>query len=149
MEINERLREARKKTGMTQDQVAEVIMISRVTLSHWENGRSLPDIASLISLSDLYEISLDELVKGDLKMTDKVKKDAKNAQTNKRLILTTSILVVIVGIIYVASVFVGGGFREFCDAAIVWVLFGIGLAATLTYLGQREHKNGQEKSGNE
>lgn len=61
MKICERLKEERKNTGMTQDQVAEKIMVSRVTLSHWENGKSLPDIVSLISLSDLYNVSLDEL----------------------------------------------------------------------------------------
>ena len=72
MEISERLKAARQSAGMTQDQVAEKIMVSRVTVSHWENGKSLPDIVSLISLSDLYSISLDELVKGDSKMNPPV-----------------------------------------------------------------------------
>ena len=80
MMISERLKEARQKAGMTQEQVAEQIMVSRVTVSHWENGKSLPDVVSLISLSDLYSISLDDLLKGDSKMTEKVKdvKDANN-----------------------------------------------------------------------
>ncbi len=59
MEISERLKQARITCGMTQEQVAERVMVSRVTLSHWENGKTLPDIASLISLSDIYQISLD------------------------------------------------------------------------------------------
>ena len=91
MEISERLKEARLSMGMTQDQVAEKILVSRVTVSHWESGKSLPDIVSLISLSDLYGISLDELVKGDSKMTEKVKKDAKVPNTNKRLIIATAV----------------------------------------------------------
>ena len=78
MQICERLKEARKNTGMTQEEVAERVLVSRVTISSWENGKTLPDIASLISLSDLYNISLDELVKGDSKMTEKIKKDAKD-----------------------------------------------------------------------
>lgn len=138
MKICERLKEERKNTGMTQDQVAEKIMVSRVTLSHWENGKSLPDIVSLISLSDLYNVSLDELVKGDSKMTDKVKKDSKNAQDNVRLILTTGILIVIVGIIYVSSLFIGGEFKDFCEAALIWVLAGIGIAAVTTYISQKK-----------
>lgn len=137
MEICKRLKEARKNTGMTQEQVAERIMVSRVTLSHWENGKSLPDIASLINLSNLYNISLDELVKGDSKMTDKVKKDAKNSQVNSRLILTTGILVTVVGVIYAFSVVFGGEFKEFCEAAIKWVLLGIGLAAVCAYMSQK------------
>ena len=41
MEISERLKQARIQSGMTQEQVAEKVMVSRVTLSHWENGDSL------------------------------------------------------------------------------------------------------------
>nr|MCR5522762.1 helix-turn-helix domain-containing protein [Clostridia bacterium] len=107
MMISEKLKEARQKAGMTQDQVAEKIMVSRVTISHWENGKSLPDIVSLISLSDLYNISLDELVKGDSKMTEKVKKDAKDANNNKRLIRITGMLVIAVLLVYAVSTIVG------------------------------------------
>ena len=138
MEISEKLKEARQESGMTQDQVAEKIMVSRVTVSHWENGKSLPDIVSLISLSDLYGISLDELVKGDSKMTEKVKKDAKDANNNKRLIGITAILVTAVLLVYGISTIVGGGFKDFCQGAIWWVLIAIGVAASMTYFSQTE-----------
>ena len=138
MEISEKLKEARQKSGMTQDQVAEKIMVSRVTISHWENGKSLPDIVSLISLSDLYSISLDELVKGDSKMTEKVKKDAKDANNNKRLIRITGIVVISVLLIYAVSTVVDGAFKDFCEAALLWVLTGIGVAASMTYFSQIE-----------
>ncbi|MDD5901946.1 MAG: helix-turn-helix transcriptional regulator [Oscillospiraceae bacterium] len=114
MEISERLKQARTVSGMTQEQVAENIMVSRVTLSHWENGKTLPDIASLISLSDLYQISLDELLKGDPKMTEKVKKDANDLKSNKRLILITAIFCIVVMAAYIASIIVGGEFKDFC-----------------------------------
>ncbi len=138
MEISERLKEARQNTGMTQEQVAEKIMVSRVTVSHWENGKSLPDIVSLISLSDLYGISLDELVKGDSKMTEKVKKDAKDANNNKRLIGVTAVLVIAVLLVYAVSMIVGGAFKDFCEAAVWWVLIAIGLAASMTYYSETE-----------
>lgn len=145
MEISERLKEARQNTGLTQEQVAEKIMVSRVTVSHWENGKSLPDIVSLISLSDLYCISLDELVKGDSKMTEKIRKDAKDASNNKGLIIITAVLAVAVLLVYGVSIFVGRGFRDFCEAAIWWVLIAIGLAASLTYFSQIEsHKDSKE-----
>ena len=136
MMISEKLKEARQKAGMTQDQVAEKIMVSRVTVSHWENGKSLPDIVSLLSLSDLYSISLDELVKGDSKMVEKVRKDAKDANNNKRLIGVTAILVIAVLLVYAISRIVGGGFKDFCEAALLWVLIGIGIAAAMTYFSQ-------------
>ncbi len=145
MEISEKLKEARQKAGMTQDQVAEKIMVSRVTVSHWENGKSLPDIVSLISLSDLYSISLDELLKGDSKMTEKVKKDAKEAKNNKRLIGITAILVIAVLLVYGVSIIVGGGFKDFCEGAIWWVLIAIGLAASMTYLSETEPNEDRKK----
>ena len=136
MEISEKLKEARQNSGITQEDVANKIMVSRVTVSHWENGKSLPDIVSLISLSDLYSISLDELVKGDPIMTEKVKKDKKTADNNRRLISTIAILAAVVLIVYVASMIVGGAFKDFCEAAIPWVLIGIGIAAAMTYFSQ-------------
>ena len=138
MEISERLKQARTVSGMTQEQVAENIMVSRVTLSHWENGKTLPDIASLISLSDLYQISLDELLKGDPKMTEKAKKDAKDLKSNKRLILITAIFCIVVMAVYIASIIVGGEFKDFSQAATPWLLMGIGIAAVITYSGQKE-----------
>ena len=145
MEISERLKAARQNAGMTQEQVAEKIMVSRVTVSHWENGKSLPDIVSLISLSDLYSISLDELLKGDSKMTEKVKKDAKEAKNNKRLIGITAILVIAVLLVYGVSIIVGGGFKDFCEGAIWWVLIAIGLAASMTYLSETEPNEDRKK----
>lgn len=145
MEISERLKEIRQNAGMTQEEVAEKIMVSRVTVSHWENGKSLPDIVSLISLSDLYSISLDELLKGDSKMTEKVKKDAKEAKNNKRLIGITAILVIAALLVYGVSIIVGGGFKDFCEGAIWWVLIAIGLAASMTYLSETEPNEDRKK----
>lgn len=142
MEISERLKEARQNSGLTQEEIAERIMVSRVTVSHWENGRSLPDIVSLIALSDLYGISLDELVKGDPKMKEKFKKDAKDAGSNKRLVTVTAVTVAIVLLTYAVGRIMGGGFRDFCEAAVLWVLIGIGVAAAMTYFSQTEHKEG-------
>lgn len=61
MEIEKKLKEARANAGLTQEQVAERIIVSRQTISNWERGKSLPDIVSIMKLSDLYQISLDEL----------------------------------------------------------------------------------------
>lgn len=143
MQICERLKEARKNIGMTQEKVAERVLVSRVTISSWENGKTLPDIASLISLSDLYNISLDELVKGDSKMTEKVKKDAKNLQEKTRVIIAVAVIAAIFGVMYVVCLTIGGGAKDFATAAAPWVLIGIGVAGAITYL------NTMDKSGSE
>ena len=137
MEIHKKLKEARTKSGLTQEQVAEKVMVSRQTISNWENGKSLPDIVSVMNLSDLYQISLDELLKGDQKMREKMKKDATIFKTNKRLIMTTGMIVLAVVVIYLVSFFIGGAFKEFCDAALIWVLMGIGIACATVYLSQK------------
>lgn len=128
MEINEKLKKARNTAQLTQEQVAENLMVSRQTISNWENGKSLPDIVNVMKLSDLYQISLDELLKGDQKMKEKMEKDITTAKRNERVILTGGILVFIVGVIYLISKFVGGDFYDFCNAAVIWVLLGLGIA---------------------
>ena len=85
MNISDKLKELRGNANLSQEQVAEKIMVSRVTLSQWENGKSLPDIASLLSLSKLYNVSLDELVKGDSKMEEKLQADVNEWQALKRI----------------------------------------------------------------
>ena len=134
MEIEKKLKDVRMQAGLTQEQVAEKIMVSRQTVSNWENGKSLPDIVSIMSLSDLYQISIDELLKGDKRMKEKMEKDANIAKANKRVILTTAIITLVVGIIYSISIFVGGAFYEFCASAIQWVMLGIGTACALTLI---------------
>ena len=138
MEIHKKIKEARINAGLTQEQVAEKIMVSRQTISNWENGKSLPDIISVMNMSDLYQISLDELLKGDQKMREKMEKDASIFERNKRLILTTGVLVLIVAATYLLSGYVSDAFHDFCEAAISWVLMGIGVACATAYISQKE-----------
>ena len=57
-----RLYELRKKTGMSQDELAEKIGVSRQTISKWERGEALPDTENLIALAKLYNVTLDDIV---------------------------------------------------------------------------------------
>lgn len=63
MEIGYKLKKARHEKGITQEQAAEFLGVSRQTISNWENNKSYPDIISVIKMSDLYAISLDLLLK--------------------------------------------------------------------------------------
>lgn len=138
MEIEKKLKDARANAGLTQEQVTEKIMVSRQTISNWENGKSLPDIISIMNLSDLYQISIDELLKGDKRMKEKLEKDANVAKGNKGIILTTAIIFIVVAIIYSTSIFVGGAFYDFCASAIQWVVLGIGVAFAMAYMSQKD-----------
>lgn len=128
MEIGKKLKDARTEAGLTQEKVAEKIMVSRQTVSNWENGKSLPDIASILKLSVLYQVSLDDLLKGDARMKKKVEKDVKIAKAKDRVLVTSGLILLAIGSIYLASVYVGGGFHDFCTAAIPYVILGVLIA---------------------
>lgn len=65
MQFNEKLRSVRLASGLTQEQLAEKVFVSRVTVSKWETGRGYPNLDSLKQLSHLFGISLDELLGSD------------------------------------------------------------------------------------
>ena len=85
MEIGKKLKNARIEAGLTQEKAAEKINVSRQTISNWENEKSYPDIISVIALSDLYSVSLDELLKGDQKMTEHLAESTDVVKSNKKL----------------------------------------------------------------
>lgn len=85
MEIGKKLKNARIEAGLTQEKAAEKIDISRQTISNWENEKSYPDIISVIALSDLYSVSLDELLKGDQKMAEHLEESTNVVKSNKKL----------------------------------------------------------------
>ena len=63
MEISMCIKDARQKNNISQESLAEQLGVSRQTISSWENGKSYPDIVSIIKISDIFDISLDELLK--------------------------------------------------------------------------------------
>lgn len=64
MNFNDRLTDLRKRKGLSQEQLGYELSVSRQTVSNWELGQSYPDFQRLVLLSDYYEMSLDELVRG-------------------------------------------------------------------------------------
>lgn len=68
-DIGSKIKAARVEKKFTQEQVAEVLGVSRQTISNWENGKSYPDIISVIKMSKCYGVSLDYLLKGEEKMS--------------------------------------------------------------------------------
>ncbi|QFG40482.1 helix-turn-helix domain-containing protein [Streptococcus mutans] len=85
MNIGEKLKTARQQSHLTQEGVADLILVSRQTISNWENEKSYPDIVNLIKLSDLYQISLDTLLKDDGKMIEHLDKTTNAVKSNQKL----------------------------------------------------------------
>lgn len=65
MELSRQLKTRREEQGLSQDEVAKAIFVSRQTISNWETDKTYPDVQSLLLLSQLYDTSIDELVRGD------------------------------------------------------------------------------------
>ena len=65
MKFSEKLKVCRKHAQLTQSQVAEQLHVSRKTISGWENDHSFPDVGSLVQLSDIYDVRLDDLMRDD------------------------------------------------------------------------------------
>ena len=65
MEVKEQIRAYRSSLGLSQEELAEAVYVTRQTVSNWETGKSYPDIQSLLRLSALFGVSLDQLIKGD------------------------------------------------------------------------------------
>ena len=70
MSLGNSLFNARKKSGMSQEEVAERLGVSRQTISKWELGETLPDIRQSKKLSTLYHLTLDELIDFDLELKE-------------------------------------------------------------------------------
>lgn len=80
MNFSKQLKKYRELNRFSQETLAEKIYVTRQTISKWENDKSYPDIHNLVALSILFDISLDELVKGDI---DTMKKVIGNEKLNK------------------------------------------------------------------
>lgn len=68
MELNKQIKKYRTMMNLSQEELAEKVYVTRQTISNWETGKSYPDIHSLLLLSSLFNVSLDQLIKGDLEM---------------------------------------------------------------------------------
>ena len=65
MEFNEKLQSLRKEKGLTQEELAEVLYVSRTAVSKWESGRGYPNIESLKDISKFFSVSIDDLLSGE------------------------------------------------------------------------------------
>lgn len=78
MELARQLKAKREEHGLSQDEVAKAIFVSRQTVSNWENDKTYPDVQSLLLLSQLFGVSIDELIKGDaVAMQQAIREDSR------------------------------------------------------------------------
>ena len=71
MELGKQIKKYRLEKNLSQEELAENVFVSRQTISNWENDKSYPDIKSLVLMSEVFGVSLDILIKGDLERMKK------------------------------------------------------------------------------
>ena len=78
MELGKQIKKFRNELSLSQDVLAEKVYVSRQTISNWENGKSYPDVNSLVLLSGIFNTSIDNLIKGDVEiMKEQIKHEDK------------------------------------------------------------------------
>lgn len=94
MELNTQIKKYRTGMKLSQEELAEKVYVTRQTISNWENGKSYPDIHSLLLLSSLFNVSLDQLIKGDIEIMKEEIKEVEIDKLNRYGTIFTILLVV-------------------------------------------------------
>lgn len=114
MTIEERIQELRKGKGLSQEQLAEVLGVSRQAVSKWESGQSMPEIEKLISMSELFEVTVDYILKGESAPA----KDDKSRALRLGAQITSAAATMLLAVAIVAS------FGQLSDVVITMDIYG-------------------------
>ena len=154
MSLGERLYELRKKKGLSQEEVAEKLNVTRQSVSKWETDESKPDFDKIVPICELYEISTNELLNGtqEEKEEQEVQVINKDNKKKRALIISIAVFLYFLSIIWIIvsevsfnlnEGFMVGGFFLLCGIATCMLIYqGIVLSTTIA-------KKKKEKTVNE
>lgn len=145
MEIGSKLKDARNNKKLTQEQAAEVLGVSRQTISNWENNKSYPDIISVIKMSELYSVSLDHLLKEEKSMKQTyqefLEESTNTVQAKRRLekiiLFSTYFLVWSIAVVILGQV--KGPVTSECSVVFQWILLPVVLLITAICIGKNNY----------
>ena len=145
MEIGSKLKSARNSIGLTQEQAAEALGVSRQTISNWENNKSYPDIISVIKMSDIYSVSLDHLLKEENSMKhtyqEFLEESTNTVRAKRRLekIILFSTYFLVWTITMVIFGLVKGPMTFECNVVFMWILLPSVLLATTVFIAKNNY----------
>ena len=145
MDIGNKIKNARTTVGLTQEQTAESLGVSRQTISNWENGKTYPDIVSVVRMSELYDISLDHLLKEEEPMSDYLDYLEESTNTVKsRRRLGGVILAVVYLVIWAAAIiafwFLGSGSDAMGYSLVyLWILLPVTTFVVSLLIGKNDY----------
>lgn len=120
MELGKQIKKHRQEVQLSQEKLADRVYVSRQTISNWENDKSYPDVNSLALLSEIFQISLDNLIKGDIEvMKDVIQKEEIVKMNRYGKIYTIMLIVTVVSAV---PLFMWLGVWAFIPWGIIWAL---------------------------
>ena len=129
MEFNEKLQQLRKSKGLTQEELAKELYVSRTAVSKWESGRGYPNIDSLKEISRYFSVSIDELICSDEIM--QAAENEKKETIDKYISLICGLLDILIALLLFIPVFGNG---EQPDSVSLFSITGIGLWIKIIYI---------------
>ena len=126
MELGNQIKKYRTDINLSQEDLAEKVYVSRQTISNWETGKSYPDIHSLLLLSSLFCVSLDQLIKGDIEtMKEEINKAEQNKFNLYGNIFAVLFLIMIVSAVPLSVFFKIYGFIIWGILAVITLIFAL------------------------
>lgn len=122
LELHIQIKKYRTALNLSQEELAEKVYVTRQTISNWENNKNYPDIHSLLLLSSLFNISLDQLIKGDIKIMKEEINKSELQKFNRNGAIFTLLLVLLIVSAVPLGVFLG-----YYGLAITGILFLISM----------------------
>ena len=120
MELGKQIKKHRQEVQLSQEKLADRVYVSRQTISNSENDKSYPDVNSLVLLSEIFQISLDNLIKGDIEvMKDVIQKEEIVKMNRYGKIYTIMLIVTVVSAV---PLFMWLGVWAFIPWGIIWAL---------------------------
>lgn len=157
MEFGEKLQNLRKSRGLTQEELAECLYVSRAAVSKWESGRGYPSIDSIKEIASFFSVTVDELLSGEKILSLAEKENQRSIQKMCNLLFGMADLFALMpvilplypnpvdGHVYSVNLFVYGKSAPF-PAAVYWILFLglIGAGILKMVLTQKNVHRGQK-----
>ena len=120
MELGKQIKMHRQEAELSQEELANRVYVSRQTILNWENDKSYPDVNSLVLLSEIFQITLDKLIKGDIGvMKEVIQKEEIEKMKRYGRIYTIMLIVTVVSAV---PLFMWLGVWAFIPWGIIWAI---------------------------
>ena len=135
MEVAKRIREERERSGISQEELARQIFVSRQTVSNWETGKTCPDVQSLLLMSNLFGVSVDSLVRGDAETMSKAIENYELERYKIRMSMAVAAGLILLGAVMMAILVARG--EDLHSPLFVLAVLVLVASVAVSYIAER------------